>query len=66
MFDFLIGLGFAGICALICFIFLIPFIITVIVGTAFANLLGFTGIVWWAFVILFYLVISAILGRITK
>jgi len=56
--------GLLGVVFIIIFLLLLPFIVTLIVGVAFANMLGFTGLTWWAFVILFYLVISGILGRI--
>lgn len=59
-------LGILGLLALIIFIILLPIAITVIVGIALANMLGFAGITWWAFVILFYLVIMAILGAINR
>lgn len=58
------SLGIIGIVLLLILILLIPFIATIIVGVGLANLLGFTGIYWWAFVILFYIVIGAILGAI--
>ena len=57
-------LGIIGLILLIIILILLPLIVTIIVGVAFANMLGFTGIVWWAFVILFYIVISAILTAI--
>ena len=56
--------GFLGFLILLIIIVLIPLVVTLLVGIAFANLLGFTGIFWWAFVIFFYLIISAILGAI--
>ena len=59
-------LGFIGIIILILIIGLIPVVATILVGTAFATMLGFTGIIWWAFVILFWLIISAILAALTK
>ena len=63
----LLDLGIIGIIlfVIICLI-LLPIIATIIVGVAFANMLGFSGLTWWAFVILFYFIISAILGAITK
>lgn len=64
MLGFLGNLGIMGIVLLIILIFLIPFIVTIIVGVGLANLIGFTGIFWWAFVILFYIVIASILGAI--
>lgn len=57
-------LGILGIILLIVLILLLPLILTIIVGVAFANMLGFTGIFWWAFVILFFIVIGAVLGAI--
>ena len=55
---------FWNIILLIILIFLVPFIVTIIVGIGLANLMGFTGVFWWAFVILFYIVIASILGAI--
>lgn len=60
----LLNLGIIGIILLIILVLLLPLILTILVGIAFANMLGFTGIYWWAFVILFYIVISAILGAL--
>ena len=63
----LLDLGIIGIVifVILCLI-LLPVIITLIVGVAFANKIGFTGLSWWAFVILFYFIISAILGVCVK
>ena len=59
----LLDLGVVGIILLIiiCLV-LLPIVLTFIVGIAFANYFGFTGIYWWAFVILFYIIVSAILS----
>lgn len=59
-------LGMIGFIILILIIILIPFLCTIVLGVAFANMLGLTGITWWAFVIIFYLVIMGILGLINK
>lgn len=64
MLGLLEGFGILGIILLIILILLIPFIVTIIVGMGIANWFGFTGIYWWAFVILFYIIIGAILGTI--
>lgn len=64
MLGLLEAFGIVGIIVLLIIIILIPFVLTIIVGIGFANLLGFTGIYWWAFVILFYIIIGAILGAI--
>ena len=60
----LLDLGIFGVICLVIIALLLPLIVTIIVGIAFANMLGFTGIYWWAFVILFYIIISSILGAI--
>lgn len=60
----LLDLGVIGIIVLILIAILLPFVLTIIVGIAFANMFGFTGIYWWAFVILFYIIICAILGTL--
>ena len=64
MLGLLEGFGILGIILLIILILLIPFVVTIIVGMGIANWFGFTGIYWWAFVILFYIIIGAILGTI--
>lgn len=60
----LLDLGIFGLICLVIIALLLPLIATIIVGIAFANMLGFTGIYWWAFVILFYIIISSIIGAI--
>lgn len=62
MFE-LLGLGLLG---LVIFLILLPLVLTLILGIGFANMLGFTGITWWAFVIIFYLIISGILGLLSR
>lgn len=62
--GFLAGLGAFTIIMLIIIILLIPFICAIILGTYFATALGLTGLVWWAFVIIFYLIIAGILGAL--
>ena len=63
LFEFV---GLTGILLIIIFIVLLPIVVTFIVGIAFANLLGFSGVTWWAFIILFYLLVSAIFGMLGK
>lgn len=64
------GLLDFGVVGIVIFIILcliiLPIILTVLVGIAFANMLGFTGVFWWAFVILFYLIIMAIFGALSR
>lgn len=57
-------LGVLGIVLLVILALLLPVIVTVLVGVAFANMLGFSGVFWWAFVIFFYLVVSVLFGAI--
>lgn len=66
MFDFFIGLGLIGITILICLIIILPLIITLIVGVALANIIGLTGLAWWCFIILFYIIVGSIIGAGTK
>lgn len=62
----LLDLGIIGVVLLILIAIFLPLILTILVGIAFANMFGFTGIYWWAFVILFYIIICAILGALGK
>lgn len=64
MLGLLEGAGILGVIIFIILLLFVPLIVTILVGIGFANLLGFTGIFWWAFVVLFYLIISTILGAI--
>ena len=57
--------GIVSLIVLVVIICLIPTIATIIVGMWIAGQLGLTGIVWWAFIILFWLVISSILARLS-
>lgn len=63
--EILLGMGLVGIILLICAIVLLPLICTIILGTYLATTLGLSGIVWWAFVIIFYLIIAGVLGALT-
>ena len=60
------SIGIISIILIILLLVFLPLILTVIVGIGFANLLGFSGIFWWAFVILFYILIAGIIGLIGK
>lgn len=62
----LLDLGFIGLLFIIIVIILLPFVISIVVGVSLANLLGFTGLSWWCFVILFYLVITAIFSSLSN
>lgn len=62
--EILLGLGVIGIILLLIILLLLPLLCTIILGTYLATALGLSGIVWWAFVIIFYLIIAGILGAI--
>ena len=57
-------LGFTSMVSIILLLIFLPLIITLIVGVAFANWFGFTGLSYYACILLFYLIITAILGAI--
>lgn len=60
--ELLLGIGVVGLVIFILILLLLPLICTIILGTYFATTLGLTGIVWWAFVIIFYIIIMGVLG----
>ena len=64
--EILLGLGIMGFIILVLIVALLPLVSTIILGTFLATYLGLSGIVWWAFVILFYIIIMGIIGLITK
>lgn len=64
--ELLIGIGIIGIILFILVLVLLPFICTIILGTYLATVLGLTGLVWWSFVIIFYLIVAGLLGLIAR
>lgn len=64
--ELLVGIGVLGIVLFILVLILLPFICTIILGTYLATTLGLTGLVWWSFVIIFYLVIVGLLGLMAR
>ena len=62
--EWLLGIGIIGVILFILILALLPFICTIILGTYLATTLGLTGLVWWSFVIIFYLIIAGLLGLI--
>ena len=64
--EILFGIGVVGIILFILVLVLLPFVCTVVLGTYLATMFGLTGLVWWAFVILFYIIIMGIIGSIAK
>ena len=64
--DWLIMLGGISVIIFILILLSIPLICTIVLGTYLATWLGLTGIVWWSFVILFWIIISALLALLLK
>ncbi len=60
------GMTKYGIAFAIVIIALVPAICTILLGTHFASAFGLDGIVWWAFVILFYIIVMGIIGAIAN
>ena len=65
IYDYLAGAGIIGIIVLIILIAIFFFIAPIIVAVYIANALGLTGIVWWAFVVVIWLIIGAIINRVS-
>lgn len=55
-----------GIIGLIMIILFLPLICTIILGIYMAGVLNLSGITWWAFIILFYIIIMGIIGKLTS
>lgn len=66
IFDYLMGAGIIGFAILIIFIIIVIVLAPIIVAMAVANYLGLTGIIWWAFVIVIWLIISGIISRLSS
>lgn len=64
--ELLFGIGVIGIILFILVLVLLPFVCTIVLGTYLATFFGLNGLVWWAFVILFYIIIIGIIGSIAK
>ena len=65
IYDYLASAGIIGIIVLIILIAIFFFIAPIIVAVYIANALGLTGIVWWAFVVVIWLIIGAIINRVS-
>lgn len=64
--DWLTILGGISVIIFILILLFVPLICTIVLGTYLATWLGLTGIVWWSFVILFWIIISALLALLNK
>ena len=59
-------LGGGAIIVLLVFIVCLPLICTIVLGTYLATILGLTGVVWWSFVILFWIVLISLITFLGK
>ena len=59
-------LGGGVIIVLWVFIVCLPLICTSVLGTYLATILGLTGVVWWSFVILFWIVLMSLITFLGK
>lgn len=59
-------LGGGAIIVLLVFIVCLPLICTIVLATYLATLLGLTGVVWWSFVILFWIVLMSLITFLGK
>lgn len=64
--DIGMGMGIVGLILLILIVLFIPLIATIILGVFVANMLGLTGIVWWAFLVVFYIIVMGLIGLVTN
>ena len=59
------ALGLTTVLLVIVLVAIIPIVLTIIVGAGLANYFELTGITWWAFMILFYIIVTGLLGLIS-
>jgi hypothetical protein len=66
MSDWLEVIGVSGLIVIGLFLVLLPLICTIVLGTYIATMLGLTGLVWWCFVILFWMILSGFMAMINR
>lgn len=66
MSDWLDVIGVGGLIVIGLFLVLLPLICTIVLGTYLATMLGLTGLVWWCFVILFWIILSGLIAMINR
>ena len=66
MSDWLDVIGVGGLIVIGLFLVLLPLICTLVLGTYLATMLGLTGLVWWCFVILFWIILSGLIAMINR
>ena len=58
--------GLVGLIMIILFIIFLPLICTIILGMYIAGVLNLSGITWWAFMMIFYIIIMGVIGKLTS
>lgn len=61
--EYLTGIGIIGIILLCIFVVIFILCAPIIVAIFIANALGLSGIVWWAFVVVIWLIIASIISK---
>lgn len=64
--DYLTGAGVIGIICLILLVIIFLFCAPIIVAIFIANYLGLTGIIWWAFVVVIWLIVVGIITKLNS
>ena len=63
--DYLAGAGLIGMICLIISIIVFVFCAPIIVAIVIANYLGLSGIIWWAFVVVIWLIIASLISKLS-
>ncbi len=63
--DYLAGAGLIGIICLIILVVVFMFCAPIIVAIVIANYLGLSGIIWWAFVVVIWLIIAGVISKLS-
>ena len=66
IYDSFLSMGLIGIILLVILFVFLPIIAIVILGIFIANLLSLHGLVWWAFLLIFYLFISGLINALYR
>ena len=66
MSDWLEVIGVSGLIVIGLFLVLLPLICTIVLGTYIATAIGLSGLVWWCFVILFWMILSGFIAMINR
>lgn len=66
MVDYLMGIGYIGIILLCVIITVFIFIAPILIAMYIANYLHFNGVMWWAVVIVLWLIIAGLISKLTS